>query len=104
MQQGLERINHRTSSPLVALLCVRLWGWSRTNKKKSVSRWRWPAHQAAGADRHHAVFESKAGEQNETGEQTGEQNHVLLLFSEGTSNPFIPTTEPARRLSLPISL
>ena len=62
------------------------------------------AHRAAGADRHHAVFESKAGEQNETGEQTGEQNHVLLLFSEGTSNPFIPTTEPARRLSLPISL
>ena len=33
MQQGLERINHRTSSPLVALLCVRLWGWSRINEK-----------------------------------------------------------------------
>ena len=47
-----------------------------------------------------AVFESKAGEQNETGEQTGEQNHVLPLFSEGTSNPFTPTTEPERRLSL----
>ena len=45
----------------------------------------------AWCDRHHAVFESKAGEQNETGEQTGEQNHVFLLFSEGNSNPFTPT-------------
>ena len=44
----------------------------------------------AWCDRHHAVFESKAGEQNETGEQTGEQNHVSPLFSEGTSNPFTP--------------
>ena len=49
-----------------------------------------PCRPQAWCDRHHAVFESKAGEQNETGEQTGEQNHVLLLFSEGNSNPFIP--------------
>lgn len=45
----------------------------------------------AWCDRHQCKLESKAGEQNETGEQTGEQNHVLLLFSEGNSNPFTPT-------------